>query len=138
MSSQSGRRLSTWTTLALLAAVFTIPPATFGDDTTRPLKKGEAALGRRVLRLPPHFAKVVNEAQRKQIYVIQEEYQAKLDTLEAQIKLLKKERNDKIAAVLTPDQRKKIEAASGKAKKTFSAPVELPPEAPLTEQKTPK
>jgi Skp family chaperone for outer membrane proteins len=138
MRLKSAGRLWTLATLAWLAVAFMAQLSTYGDDTTKIPKKGEAVLGRRVRRLPAHFAKVVTESQRKQIYKIQEEYQAKLDALEAQLKALKKERKDRITAVLTPEQRKKVEAASGKTKETLNAPDELGPESPMADDKMPQ
>ena len=40
----------------------------------------------------------------------------KSPTLQAQIRALKKERDEKIAAVLTPEQKKQLEDAKAKAK----------------------
>ena len=73
-------------------------------------------LGRTGRRLPPHYAKVVDEKQREEIYKIQEEYQPKIDALQKQLDALKKERDDKIAAVLTPEQKKQLEDAAASAK----------------------
>jgi Spy/CpxP family protein refolding chaperone len=86
-------------------------------------------------RLPRHYAQVVTETQRETIYKIQEEYQPKLDALEAQMKTLTKERDQKIEAVLTPEQKKKIDEASGKAKdksaeKAVPAPAAEPKPSP--------
>lgn len=71
-------------------------------------------------RLPPHYGKIVNDQQRQKIYAIQEEYRSKIEVLENQLKALKKERDEKIASVLTPEQRQAValEAAQAKKKKT--------------------
>jgi len=69
-------------------------------------------------RLPPHFGDVVNAQQREKIYQIQGEYAAKLAAARKQLADVQKELNDKIDALLTPEQRKKIdqlkEAAAAK------------------------
>jgi hypothetical protein len=67
-------------------------------------------------RLPNHYADVVNEKQRDEIYKIQGEYKPKIDALKAQLDALNKEMKEKISAVLTADQKKKIEDAAAAAK----------------------
>jgi hypothetical protein len=62
-------------------------------------------------RLPKYYATVVNEKQREDIYRIQEEYELKLKALQAQLDAMKKEKDQKIEAVLTPEQKKKLDAA---------------------------
>jgi hypothetical protein len=74
-------------------------------------------------RLPAYYAKVVGKEQREKILSIQADYAAKIESLRRQIDSLTKERDGKIAEVLTPDQRKQIDdlkaaaQASRKAKK---------------------
>jgi hypothetical protein len=97
-----------------MAVVFSaVERPAFSADGKAPAKK---MLGRKGRRLPPYYADVINEKQREEIYNIQEEYQPKIAALEAQLKALRKEQSDKIAAVLTPEQKKQIEAAAVKAK----------------------
>jgi len=67
-------------------------------------------------RLPNYYDQVVTDEQREKIYAIQEEYKAKIDPLEEQVKALKKEQDAKIAAVLSPEQKKKVDEAAVKAK----------------------
>lgn len=55
-----------------------------------------------VTRLPTYYAQVVDKAQRERILAILTEYNFKIDVLEL-------ERDQKVAAVLTPLQRKKLE-----------------------------
>ena len=59
-------------------------------------------------RLPNNFAALVTPAQRDQIYKLQEEYFETLALLELRVELLKKERDAKIDAVLTPDQLQRL------------------------------
>ncbi len=67
-------------------------------------------------RLPNHYADVVTEKQRDEIYKIQEEYKPKIDALKAQLNALNKEMKEKISAVLTADQKKKIQESEAAAK----------------------
>jgi Spy/CpxP family protein refolding chaperone len=120
--------------LLMLAVVFAAAgrPAQ-GADGKEPVKKMFSKVRERG-RLPAHYAPVVTEEQRQKIYDIQEEYKAKIDPLEAQVKALTKERDEKIAAVLTPEQRKKVEEAEtqAKQKKAPAKSDETPPPAPAT------
>jgi Spy/CpxP family protein refolding chaperone len=67
-------------------------------------------------RLPAYYGQVVTEEQRIKIYKIQADYQEKFDSLQNQLRILKEERDGKIAAVLTPDQKKQVEKAAAEAK----------------------
>lgn len=67
-------------------------------------------------RLPAHYGEVVDEKQRKQIYAIQEEYGPKIDALRAEWEALTRQRDAKAAAVLTPEQLKKVEQLREAAK----------------------
>jgi hypothetical protein len=73
-------------------------------------------LGRKGRRLPPYYSQVVNEKQREEISKIQAEYQPKIEALQDQLDAMKKERDDKISAVLTPEQKRQVEEAAIKAK----------------------
>jgi len=78
-------------------------------------------------KLPAYYAKVVTPEQREQIIKIQKEYQPKIDALQAQLKALINERNEKIEALLTPEQKKQIEEATAAARakrKKFQPPAE--------------
>jgi len=73
--------------------------------------------------LPKYYSKIVTPEQRDQILKIQEDYRPKLEALQTKINELKtqmqtlaKERDGKIEALLTPDQKKQIEEAAAKAK----------------------
>jgi hypothetical protein len=67
--------------------------------------------------LPAYFSGVITEEQRQKIYAIQKEFAAKIRPLQRQIESLTKERDEQIAALLTPEQRQKIEALKAAAKK---------------------
>ena len=66
-------------------------------------------------RLPNGFGPVVNPNQKEEIYSIQGEYNPLIAMLELRISLLKKERDAKIEAVLTPSQLEKIRSSARKA-----------------------
>jgi hypothetical protein len=70
-------------------------------------------------RLPAYYTQVVDDKQRQEIYAIQEQYHAKISALKAQLEAVTNERDDRIAAVLTAQQRKKIDSlrAAGKQKR---------------------
>lgn len=67
-------------------------------------------------RLPSFYRHVVTAEQREQIYAIQAEYRDKIAALRAQLKAITNERNEKIAAVITPEQLKRIKALRAKAR----------------------
>lgn len=75
-------------------------------------------------QLPAYYAKVVTPEQREQIIKIQEEYQPRIEALEAQLRALINERNEKIEAVLTPEQKKQIEEAKAAAKAKKKKPLQ--------------
>jgi len=72
-------------------------------------------------RLPAHYGKVIDARQREAIYRIQQEYRPKIDALRKQLKDLYDEQTEKIAAILTPEQKKQIEALKASAKQTQPA-----------------
>ena len=116
-------RVVRWAMLASMAVVLTTAPqATFGDDAKSAVKKTVVKRGK-VLRgrLPANYAPVVTDEQKEKIYKIQEEYKTKIDAARAQVDALVKEQKEKIAAVLTPDQKKKVEEAEAKAKEEAKA-----------------
>jgi Spy/CpxP family protein refolding chaperone len=135
MKRTFARRVLCWAALASLAVAFaSVDQPVLGADA--PVKK---MLSKRSRRLPANYAPVVTEEQREKIFKIQEEYQAKIAPLETQLKELRKERDDKIAAVLTAEQKKKIEEAAAKAKEKKAAkPAETTPAAPPAESKPEK
>jgi Spy/CpxP family protein refolding chaperone len=133
-------RLVCWTTLVSLAVVF----ATVEQPVLRadgPVKKAMAKRGRRAL--PKHYAQVVTDEQREKIHKIQDEYDPQIAELKAKLKALTKERDDKIAAVLTPEQKKQIDEAKAKdklkqPKPKAEKPAEDTPATPPAEPKPAK
>jgi Spy/CpxP family protein refolding chaperone len=61
-------------------------------------------------QLPQNWGKIgLSDDQRQQIYKIQGKYNREIDNLEAQIKEIKGTRDKEMKAVLTADQKKKLE-----------------------------
>ncbi|MDO4558714.1 MAG: hypothetical protein Q4C47_07095 [Planctomycetia bacterium] len=69
-------------------------------------------------RLPLYFPLIINKQQRADVYRIQEEYGERIADLEAQLRALRKERDEKIMNVLTPEQRKTYDELKSKAQKS--------------------
>ena len=116
------RRLACWTLLGCLAfAVTTVAqPVLSAEDkapaktTTKKKERAKTKKGRH--RLPHYFKDVVGDEQREKIYNIQDEYRPKIAALKAEWKALAKERDEKIEAVLTPEQKRQIDEARAEAK----------------------
>lgn len=128
-------RTAVWCGLATLAVL-----AASTGETAAAEKKGDgsgkakAAAGERKAkaprgRLPAHYTQVVDEKQRETIYKIQQEYEPKIADLRAQLDKLTKERDGKVAAVLTPEQQKKVAdlQAAAKAKRGEKKPADKTP-----------
>ena len=69
-------------------------------------------------RLPNYFSGVVNDEQREKIYAIQKECEPEINELKRKLESLTKARDEKINALLTPEQKKKIEDLKAAAKKS--------------------
>ena len=87
------------------------PAETPVPEATKPAKKKESRG-----QLPAYYGQVVDKQQREKIYAIQGEYAPKIDALKAQLAALIAERDEKVAAVLTPEQLKTVEKLSAEAK----------------------
>ena len=83
-------------------------------------------------RLPIHYRHVVDEKQREAIYKTQKEYASKIADLRAQLAAIVKERNEKIAAILTPQQLEKIEKLKAEAQKKRKKPAKPAKPAAVT------
>jgi hypothetical protein len=69
----------------------------------------------RTTRLPAHYAKVVTDEQRSDIYAIQEKFEAKLDKARTELKAVVDERDAAIEKVLSAEQRKNVEKLRAEA-----------------------
>ena len=87
-------------------------------------------------RLPAYFSRVVSQKQRDAIYGIQAGYADQLAKLESQIRELESARDKEVRDVLTPEQKKQVDAmmAAAKARRAGNQPPALPaPEPPPQE-----
>ncbi len=83
--------------------------AALGPVQIDPIEAPPVQANKSYSRLPAYYANVVSDGQRQRIYAIQRVYGPKLDELKAQYELLKKQRDEKIEQVLSPDQKTQIE-----------------------------
>lgn len=81
-------------------------------------------------RLPPYYSKVVNDAQRQQIYGIQAAYAARKEALEKELGELTSRRDAEIRAVLTPFQQQKLDGLVTAARAKSKKPQQVAPAAP--------
>lgn len=83
-------------------------------------------------RLPAYFSRVVSQKQREQIYTIQGGYADQLSKLEMQIRELEAARDKEVREVLTPAQKKQVDAmmAAAKARRSGDTPPAPPAPAP--------
>jgi hypothetical protein len=77
-------------------------------------------------RLPAHYGEIVTEAQRLQIYAVQEKYAKQIAAAKQQLEALESKRDAEIEDVLTADQKKKVkkaheDAAANRKKKAADA-----------------
>jgi Spy/CpxP family protein refolding chaperone len=71
--------------------------------------------------LPTYYGSVIDDQQRSKIYAIQDEYAPKINALKEQLDALTTERDTKVSAVLTAEQRAKVEAKKAEAKANRAA-----------------
>lgn len=122
MTRTLARRLACWTlcgcvAIAAATTARSVISAEDKDSAEKAAQEKERVKPKKgIHRLPPHYGGVVDDEQRAKIYKIQDEYQPKIEALEAQLKNLRKERDGKIEALLTPEQKQKIDAAKAQKK----------------------
>lgn len=97
-------------------------------------------------RLPNFYGDLVDGVQKEKIYAVQEKYTAQIDALAAQIKDLQAKRDAEFEAVLTAEQKVKLEKARADskakaqeraaAKKAAEAAPAAKPAAPTTSATT--
>ncbi|MBN1910186.1 MAG: hypothetical protein JW818_10635 [Pirellulales bacterium] len=108
--------------LALMIGLTMATSPTVGKEPAKG-KKAAAAKAKKERanhgRLPAYFSKIADEELRAKIYEIQKEYNPKMRELQQQLTKLREERDAKIMALLTPEQKKQLEElrAAAKAKK---------------------
>jgi len=109
MLRSSAGQLGVW--LLALGLVVGLASQGRADDKEKKAPAAKAARGDAKKpggRLPAHYGDVVDAAQREKIYAIQKDFDPKMAALKAQLAALAKEQNEKIEALLTPEQRNKI------------------------------
>ena len=85
-------------------------------------KKGKKKRKKARGRLPNYYKKSgVTKKQTEQIYSIQVSYREKIESLEEQLADLKAKRSAEIEAILTPEQKKKVEQFQEAARKKREA-----------------
>jgi Spy/CpxP family protein refolding chaperone len=97
----------------LLPAVFTAALVVTGgitaQDAKKDAKKDDPAPKAKGF-LPQNFGKLgLTDVQKQDVYNIQAKYNTKIDEYEAKIRELKSARDKEVKAVLTPDQKKRLE-----------------------------
>lgn len=93
------------------------------DKKTKKASKGakDGKTAKSPTKLPPYFGAVVTAEQRQTVYAIQKEYNEKIEPLRRQLESLTKQRDDKLNALLTPEQKQKIADLKATAKKATIA-----------------
>ena len=90
-----------------------------------PALSGQDAKEKKKGRLPAYYGDIVNDAQRQQIYAVQEKYAKTLAALQDQIDTIEKQRDTEIEALLDAQQKTKLAAArQAVAEKKAKAAVE--------------
>ncbi len=136
--------LSLWKKVLLLSVVasalglivFGSPPS-IGQEKKSAEKKTEKPKG----RLPAYYSDVVSDEQKERIYGIQEKYSKELKALNEELLALTKKQNDEIEAVLTAEQKVKVDAARDAAiakKKKKAADKKTSEAAKAANSATPK
>lgn len=100
-------------TLALVTSPLVLSAAPAKDEADKPAKKAGKQPG---VRLPPHFASVVNDEQREKILAVQAEFASQLREKRQELKAVVEKRDAAVMKLLKPEQRKQVEQAREEAK----------------------
>src|SRR6266436_8471872 len=84
-----------WASVVVAAAAALLGTSTVGQETKEKKAKG---------KLPAYYADIVTEAQRAQIYAVQEKYAKQVGDLQAQLDAVTKQRDTEIESLLNADQ----------------------------------
>ncbi|WP_425614909.1 hypothetical protein NA78x_004793 [Anatilimnocola sp. NA78] len=79
-------------------------------------KAPAAETKKQVKRLPAHYKDIVTVEQRDKIYELQGKYDAQISVLAEQVKAVQKQRDSEIEALLSAEQKAKLEKARADAK----------------------
>jgi len=99
-------------TVPVLGMLVVNSPPSIGQDKA---KKAESTEKATKGRLPAYFADVVSADQKEKIYAIQAKYADQIKELNEQLEALDKKQDDEINAVLTAEQKAKVDAARAEA-----------------------
>ncbi len=93
----------------VLTAVLVASGGITAQDSKKEVKKDDPVPKAKGF-LPPNYTKLgLTDVQKQDVYTIQAKYNTEIDKLEAKIKELKASRDKEVKAVLTPEQRKRLE-----------------------------
>jgi hypothetical protein len=94
---------------AVLTAAFVASGGTTAQDAKKEVKKDDPVPKAKGV-LPMNFSKLgLTDIQKQDVYNIQAKYNTKIDEYEAKIRELKTARDKEVKAVLTPEQKKRLE-----------------------------
>lgn len=94
---------------ALFAGVLTATLVASGGITAQDVKKDDPVPKAKGF-LPMNWGKLgLTDAQKQDVYTIQGKYNTEIDKLDAKIRELKAARDKEMKAVLTPEQKKRLE-----------------------------
>lgn len=108
------RRMHRWVLgLALMGVVALLVVGTTPErnQAQEPVKGDQKALEAKLRgQLPPYWGKIgLSEEQKQKIYQIQSKYNSEIARLEAQVKELRSKRDQEMRAVLSEEQKKRLE-----------------------------
>ena len=94
---------------AAFAAALALCGGSVAQDTKKEGKKDDPPVKAKGF-LPPNWGKLgLTDTQKQDVYTIQGKYNSEIDKLDAKIKELKATRDKEMKAVLTPEQKKRLE-----------------------------
>jgi hypothetical protein len=100
----------------VLGLVVVNSPLSVGQDKgAKKAESADAAAEKPKGRLPQYYADVVSEEQRTKIYAIQAKFADQIKDLNEQLAAVAKKQNDEIDAVLTAEQKAKVDEARKEA-----------------------
>jgi hypothetical protein len=89
--------------------------AAWGAGIGRPIAGQESKETKFRGRLPAHYGDLVSEAQRLQIYAVQEKYSKQIDELKTKLELLESQRDREIENVLSAEQKARLKKVQDQA-----------------------
>ncbi|MBN9519673.1 hypothetical protein J0H58_14320 [bacterium] len=94
---------------AALTAALVLAGGSVAQDSKKEVKKDDPTPKAKGI-LPMNWGKLgLTDAQKQDVYTVQGKYNAEIDKLDAKIRELKAARDKEMKAVLTPEQKKRLE-----------------------------